>query len=329
MSQSLIREKTNAKRYLLDSNVWRYLVDCGEENSLIELALSDKLLVQITPATVNETLRLGDGKLMNKIVRLQTKPCFDRLWPEALVNSIDIINEIKRLHPEWMLRNPDNFSLKKWTTFWDKKWWARVRKSPISESKHLHQVEGKLLKLLRDQSETNRKEMRKSPWRQNNLPMSTWQAEVPWPYPGWESKTLVDLWRLKTLISLTNSILQHKNGMYPILEAAVDLSRGLLISKQWENFWLYEVKKGNLPRFWLEWSHEFASSFRKTTPRTPGDTQLFTYLPDTDVFVSADKGILSILDEVRPYSPIQLPRALKLAGGRAGVDALLNDLSMV
>ena len=42
-----------------------------------------------------ETLQLRDQRLMTKIVRLQTKPNFDRLRPEVLVNSIDLINEIK------------------------------------------------------------------------------------------------------------------------------------------------------------------------------------------------------------------------------------------
>ena len=329
MAQSFRRERTKAKRYLLDSNVWRYVVDSGEENTLIKFAKSENLLIQITPATVNEALRLGDRRLMNKIVRLQTKPCFDRLWAEVLVNSLDVINEIKRLHPEWIRSKQDHLSFKKWVNFWDKNWWARVRKSPISEAKHLNQIEGKLLENVREQAEANRSEMRRSPWSHNNLPMNTWQAEVPKPYPGWDKKTLVDFWRIKSLISVTNTILSSKNGMYPILDTAIDFSTGLVTSKQWEMFWLYEILEENMPRFWLDWSHGFASAFRKTTPGTPGDTQLFNYLPDTDVFVSADKGILSILNEVRAYSPVPLPRAFRIAGGKSGVDALFKDLSAV
>ena len=169
--------------------------------------------------------------------------------------------------------------------------------------------------------------MRETGPSHNNLPLDAWHVEVPRPFPGWRGINRVGAWRLATLISLTNGLIVHENGMRPILETSVDLSRGLLSSEEWQIFWLYEAEKGNLVRFWLEWLHEFSASFRKTTPGTPGDTQLFTYLPDTDVFVSADKGIMQIIEEARPYSPVDLPRGLLIKGGREGVGTLLSELA--
>ena len=324
-----LSEKTPPTRFLLDTNIWRYIIDHEKENSLVHLASSQNLLIQISPATVNETLRLGDIRLMKKIVRLQTKPCFTRLLPEVVLNSRDIINEIQRLHPEWIRKEPDNLVLRKWLNFWNFKWWERVRKSPSAEAKHLRQVEKGLVSRLRNQAVQKRNSVKNSSLRHNNLPMDKWQVLVPRPLPGWERNLSVEAWRLEVLTSLTNSILSFQNGMYPLLEAIVDLSDGLLTSRKWDFFWLYEVERSNLAGVWLEWSHEFSSAFRKTTPGTPGDTQLFNYLSQTDVLVTADKGILSILEEVRPYSPVPLPKPFKVTASKEGVELLLNHLSKV
>lgn len=38
-----------------------------------------------------------------------------------------------------------------------------------------------------------------------------------------------------------------------------------------------------------------------------GDTQLATYFIETDVVITADKALLEILEEYRPYAPCRLP----------------------
>lgn len=319
-----IRKATNQTRYLLDSNVWRYVVDANKEKILTEYATSKKVLVQIAPATVNETLRLSQLSLMEKIVRLQTKPCFDRLWAEALLNSIELYGEIRRTHPEWLRSDPDIKTFKKWLQFWDKKWWMRVRKSPAKEAQLLRYWEDNLVEKVRDQSRSLRAHMRKNGPSHNNLPLNKWKATVPKPLPGWDKSISVDAWRIKSLLSITNTMLASQNGMYPILETVIDFSKGLLSSNEWAFFWLYEADEKRLSRLWLEWAHEFSASFRKTTPGTPGDTQLFNYLPDTDILVTADKGLLALLEEIRPYSPISLPAGFLLKGGEEGTENLFR-----
>lgn len=74
---------------MLDTNIWRYFVDAQQEQKLVDLTSSGKAVIQISPATVNETLQLRDQRLMTKIVRLQTKPCFERfLTNNAVVLSV-------------------------------------------------------------------------------------------------------------------------------------------------------------------------------------------------------------------------------------------------
>ena len=51
--------------------------------------------------------------------------------------------------------------------------------------------------------------------------------------------------------------------------------------------------------------------FRKVTPGSAGDTQLFSYFVDTDLVITADKALLEILDECRqPSRHGEYPRTI-------------------
>jgi hypothetical protein len=76
----------------------------------------------------------------------------------------------------------------------------------------------------------------------------------------------------------------------------------------------------------MRWAHSFAQRFRKVTPGSPGDSQLSTYFLETDVVITADKALLEILDEFRPYAPCQLPEGKLVPAGASGVANLFRML---
>jgi hypothetical protein len=86
------------------------------------------------------------------------------------------------------------------------------------------------------------------------------------------------------------------------------------------------VDKTALPRQWLRWAHSFAQRFHKVTPGSPGDTQLFTYFVETDVVITADKALIEILNDCRPYAPCTLPEGTLVPGGAPGVAKLFRLL---
>jgi hypothetical protein len=55
---------------LLDTNIWRYVVDNGAQGSLLQLARDGSYEVQIAPGVLDETLRLKDVSLRAILVRL-------------------------------------------------------------------------------------------------------------------------------------------------------------------------------------------------------------------------------------------------------------------
>jgi hypothetical protein len=76
----------------------------------------------------------------------------------------------------------------------------------------------------------------------------------------------------------------------------------------------------------MRWAHAFAQRFRKVTSGSPGDTQLSSYFIETDVVITADKALIEILEECRPFAPRQLPAGKLVPAGAPGVSTLLRFL---
>jgi hypothetical protein len=95
------------RRALLDTNIWRYVVDNGSQGSLLRLARGGSHAVQIAPGVLYEVLRLKDVLLRAALVRLMTDTRVHRLMPEAYSESMEILREIERIRPDWLRADPD------------------------------------------------------------------------------------------------------------------------------------------------------------------------------------------------------------------------------
>jgi len=92
-------------RVLLDTNVWRYLVDTGYQDHLYKVTRQFGVTIVVAPIVVIESLRMSDSVLRKKIVRAQASDCWERLMPDAYLQSKDVKHVMLRLHPEWALKN--------------------------------------------------------------------------------------------------------------------------------------------------------------------------------------------------------------------------------
>ena len=97
-------------KVLLDTNIWRYLIDSGRQSLLNSEARRGGFQITICPAIVNETLRISDASLRMKIVELQTRRCWHRLMPDSYLQLATLKAEMLRAHPDWMLSNPDELT---------------------------------------------------------------------------------------------------------------------------------------------------------------------------------------------------------------------------
>jgi hypothetical protein len=303
------------------------VVDARTGGTLVRAARDGPYEIQVAPAVVYEALRFKNITLRNALVKLMTHQVFLRLMPEAYSESLEILYEVRRLQPERLSISPDTSFLKRVEADWRKKsggFWVRARRSPSSEAGFLASLEGEMIDGAYAQAKNARREIMESDWKRNP-PMDKTLASFQNPVSGWRGDKF-EAWRGDSLTIVTYALRQigapYRDWIGPI----VDLDHGLLDSPQWVRFWLYEVDKAYLPRQWLRWATSFAQRFRKITPGTPADSQLSTYFTETDLVISADRILLEILEEVRPYSPCKLPTGLLIRGGPSGVADLFERI---
>jgi hypothetical protein len=194
------RGRNRRKRALLDSNIWRYVVDNKSQGALLHVARDGAYDVQIAPGVLYETLRLEDTLLRATLVRLMTN---SRFYSE----SMEILREIERARPDWLRAAPDLQFANRLMKDWNRKmggFWVRCARSPESEARFLGRREREMIEGAQTQTELARKEMIRSGWKRNPS-MDKTLAGFPHPVPGWRGD-MVEAWRMDSLIGLTDSL---------------------------------------------------------------------------------------------------------------------------
>lgn len=321
------RSGVKARRVLLDSNIWRYVVDAGAEDDLLRLAGGRACEIQIAPAVVFEALRLEDIAIRDALVELMTNRRFTRLMPEAYSESEELLNEIRRHRPEWLRQQPDTQFFNNCRLDWTSAsgFWARVESSPSSEANRLNPIQQPIGEGALQEAKLGKEEMSRSGWKRNPRMDKTF-VRFAEPTPGWRGDD-VEAWRAMRWVSVSAGIRQNGNAYRDWIAPFVEVDDGLPESSEWLEFWLYTAERKKLPRQWMRWAHSFAQRFRRVTTGSPADTQLFTHLLDADVFISSDRALVAILEECRPYAPRPLADGILVPGGRSGVEMTLSLLA--
>jgi rRNA-processing protein FCF1 len=79
-----VRRSSDAMvRVLIDTNVWRYVVDADQVEALRKLGKARDIRVLVAPAVVYEMLRTGDAALRTRLVKAVTLGVWERLMTEA------------------------------------------------------------------------------------------------------------------------------------------------------------------------------------------------------------------------------------------------------
>ena len=325
------RRPNGRRRALLDTNIWRYVVDNRSQGCLLRVARDGRYDVQIAPAVLYETLRLKDAPLRATLVQLMTNSRFHRLMPEGYSESMEILQEIKRVRPDWLRDVPDLQFFNRCRNDWTRTrggFWVKCARSPgaAAKSLSLSPHEDKMIKCAQPAYQRARKELIDSGLKRNPpLDKPLWSFDQP--VSGWRGEP-VEAWRIEIFESRTRQLSTQGNPYRDWLAPFVELDNGLLNSPAWVEFWLHLADKSAMPRHWMRWAHGFIQRFRKISPGSPGDNQLFPYFVETDVVITADKVLLEILEECRPYAPCHLPEGKLVPAGARGVNDLLRLLEV-
>lgn len=145
---------------LLDTNIWRYLVDGGFGDSLFQETRRSNKRVAIAPAVIIESLRMSDPKLRKKIIELQTRGCWERLMPDSFLECEDVKREMLTIHPEWALEEENSNLFRKLRYDWLRSkggFWEKVRVETEKVANHYRLRDSSTLEEVRSQLRDARK----------------------------------------------------------------------------------------------------------------------------------------------------------------------------
>jgi hypothetical protein len=316
-------------RILLDSNIWRYLVDADAIRLLREATNREKRTsIVISPAVLYEAAHNEDGVIRRKLLSAMTQRWWKRLMPEAFSEAEELKAEIRRLKPEWLRHRPDMNRFKRFRQDWCRSKggiWDRIEE----DSRLLRDDERESGLLLRAQVQARalREQGREMSAKWLSAPLNLTIGSLPSACDGWDG-TPFELWRLAGYNALLSSLSTPGHATYDWMEGEVDLAALSGSSSALLHFWLHEVRTEIMPRHWLRWAFEFLQAQRRVTDGTPADCQLGTYLVDVDAFVTADKIFHSIATKCREDAPFPLAASHLLPAGVAAVEPLLDLVRM-
>lgn len=311
-------------RVLLDTNIWSRLADQQQQDSFVRLVRSMELTVVVPPATLLEILRTPHRAARRTRVRLICRMTWQRLKTEAESEADELIQEIRRLHPEWLLAQPNLDRITDLERFWlNDIWEAARRENPgiLGKAHTLGAAErAKVLNLQRQQQARWREEgtLRSLEKLQHDI---RFLRVMPQPDPiyirqaeqfGWEAGKAVEPWRCTAQVAYWHSLaVAPQRAQYTGEDTTyadwvgsyVDLDEVRKNKREFGRMLLYETADARMPRAWLRWAIDFAQHSVRIGAGNPVDGQLAPYLVEADLFATNDRRLARIVEAVRPNSP--------------------------
>jgi hypothetical protein len=302
--------RTSQPRILVDTNVWRYLVDLDGLETVYRAAKEADGQILACPAVLYEMLRFEDAPLRRRLVKAICRARWVRMMPEAFEESSEFRAEIARLRPSWLLSMPDFPEYNKLYNDWNGSrgaWW-RARTNPTQASETLRAVEGDELQLGRIQAFERRSDIGKIA-KFETVRLDKWTTTFPLKPPGWDGNP-VETWRVETMGYYIDSLLTRKTDQSDAprewLKPWINIAAMQNDLSSFAKLFLYETDASHFPRSWLRWALRTLQATRKTSPGTPVDNQIGSYLVDADFLLTADKVFAAIVQRVAKEAVVQV-----------------------
>lgn len=311
---------------LLDSNIWRYLVDANATGTLQAIESRTRNRVVIAPAVLYEALRMKDPGLRRQLAEVMTRPAWRRLMPDAYSEAEEFKREVQRLRPMWVREHPDLTYYRRVRSDWKRSrggFWDRARQTPEREHEYIHQLDRGTVDRARENARRQRQGVSDLDRSTLEKPLDAIVGRPAEPIEGWAGAP-VGMWRLHARSYMTMALLEEGSAHHEWLSGELDVRLALFRSDDWTRFWLYEVEASRMPRLWLRSAFEFMQAFYKVTDGTPVDAQIGSYATEVDMIVSGDKRFVEMCRRCRREAPFWLADAETISGGRGGVEQLFE-----
>lgn len=296
------------------------------------------------PATLLEVLQTQDRQLRRAVTKLVCRKAWRRLRTEAQAEAAELVAEIRRLRPAWILDRPDLDAI----TGLERFWLRTIYDLALADAPQLlalNQVVGarerkEISDLQEDQQVRFRSDgfFRSLEEAQKQLPTLTVTPGTPGSRTsrsaeadGWDPGTKVAPWRLDLLsvqwkALVLDPVLTHITGQAATYAdwfgAYVNLEAIRYSRRDFGHLILYEIDQEHMPRTWLRRAVALIQHSMKLSRGNPVDAQLARYLVEADLFVTNDKRYARILEAVRPSAKTSYSASLYADIHRSGNNAV-------
>lgn len=318
-------------KVLLDTNVWRYLIDSKNQDLLYNVTRKSNVKICIAPIVVVETLRLSDSSLRRRIVEAQTRDCWHRLMPDAFLQCEDVKSEMIRLHPEWIIKKRDVNLYRRLRYDWIRAkggFWEKTRVNTDVIANRYRTQDASALNQVRQQLRDVRSSV-----VENGAPLLN--AKRLKDFTGsWTNKitgeiVVSEFWRVYAELIWCNMLSADKNSaFYQWISCDIDIEFLLWGGyPEFLNFWQSEAQLEALPREWIRAAIYALQSERKVTDGNPVDAAISVHLVDVDAIISADKNLIAMVNRIQDEAPFQTAHGYLISSGKEGIEQLFKLLS--
>ncbi len=314
-------------KVLLDTNLWSYIGDQSAGHELDRLLASMNHTLVLAPAVLLEAMKTPRGDVRHRVLKAMVSARGEHLRSDADLESDEVINEVRRLHPEWLRQVPNRPLVTHYRMFWTKDIWRHAVDNADAGAQHLERSLipniDTLLRVQRENQAAIQRDLVPLPANfldQTARPSPASEAMLP----GWDGQA--EVWRVNTAFRLQRSLQKLPAAHQSSTEADwvgsfVDLKKMYADRELANRFFLEEISQNQMRRNWL---HNFAIETGqlalKITNGNPIDQQLSVHLLDCDVLLTGDKRFHTVVSSIREQVDMGIaPTALAV---RADLDAI-------
>ena len=311
-------------RVALDTNLWTFLAECDESRAFESLARRRNWRIVLPPATLLEASWTKKAGLRRRILKAMTHGPREHIPSEAEFECLEVVEECRRLHPEWVRPEPINRAeLINLHLLWTVRIPRQAKHDPdglavtTNVSEHLLTPGATVWDQALENQRANQQLAREAGFKADLSQLaairppdgSKFDARY---WVGVPELDRVGFWRFDNAALYWEQLsAPARYGKPPgpdttladWIEPYVDVSRLRQDRGAYNRFWYIEADPGNMLRNWLRSAVKFTQLEYKISHGNPGDEQQAAYLPDCDFYLTCDRRFSLVLDQVRRSAP--------------------------
>lgn len=294
---------------LIDTSVWSYLAEDTGPDTVAALLKRTGHEAVLNSMMLTEALRTGDIGKRTAIVNMMASRHWRKLPADA--EAMELVEEVRRLRPEWLRLIPKTARLFSFRDYWTKVYWREAKTEPEKVLERLAKATAE------DDAEAENARVQAAnkamwPFLEGDLASAALAANTAEDHPdpdpgsrlGWPADTPVLLWRVSArdimwatlgreaagrLIGYSDKTQEDSLGAY------VDLKAMRKDRESFNRFFLFDIEGWNVPRCWWHGTVEVLQLGKRLANSNGMDAAHASHLPDCDYLFTTDKRFHDIV----------------------------------